>query len=95
VDEPGLTTPRLVAEARSEKSGVQLQVYSTEPVVHLYTGKWIPTVEGKNKIKYGPFSGFCLETHKHPNAVNLPNFPDTILRPGEAYSQQTIYKVIA
>jgi len=85
---------RLVAEARSAQSGIHLQVYSTEPVVHFYSGKWIPVVKGKNGTVYGPFSGFCLETHKHPNAVNLPHFPDTILRPGEIYRQKTIYKVI-
>jgi len=93
VDEPGLTAPRLVAEARSEISHLHLQVYSTEPVVHFYSGKWIPSVEGKGHTSYGPFSGFCLETHQHPNAVNLPNFPDTILQPGEEYFQQTIYKI--
>jgi aldose 1-epimerase len=85
---------RLVAEARSVQSGVHLQVYSTEPVVHFYSGKWTPVVKGKNGTVYGPFSGFCLETHKHPNAVNIPHFPNTILRPGEIYRQKTIYKII-
>ena len=42
---------------------------------------------------YGHFSGFCLETHKHPNAVNIPQFPNTILKPGEIYAQKTAYKV--
>jgi aldose 1-epimerase len=85
--------PTLVAEARSLKSNMQLQVFSTEPVVHFYAGKWIPRVKGKNGNQYGPFSGFCLETHKHPNAVNIPEFPNTILRPGEQYYQKTIYKL--
>ena len=93
VDNPSLTKPCLVAEARSKRSGLHLEVYSTEPVVHFYSGKWIPSVVGKGQVSYGPFSGFCLEMHKHPNAVNLPQFPNTILRPGEEYFQQTIYKV--
>lgn len=84
----------LMAEARSLKSGMQLQVWSTEPVVHFYSGKWIPVVEGKNYMMYGTFSGFCLETHKHPNAVNIPHFPNTILKPGEIYVQKTVYKVM-
>ncbi|MGH2552998.1 MAG: aldose epimerase family protein, partial [Chitinophagaceae bacterium] len=83
----------LMAEARSLKSNMLLQVYSTEPVVHFYSGKWTPVVKGKNGIFYGPFSGFCLETHKHVNAVNIPYFPNTILRPGEVYFQKTVYKV--
>jgi aldose 1-epimerase len=83
----------LVAEARSPRSGVHLQIFCTEPIVHFYSGKWIPVVKGKNETMYGPFSGFCLETHKHPNAVNIPHFPNTILRPGETYFQKTIYRV--
>jgi aldose 1-epimerase len=85
----------LVAEARSLQSNIHLQIYSTEPVVHFYSGKWIPSIKGKNGTPYGSFSGFCLETHKHPNAVNIPHFPDTILRPGKTHYQKTIYKVIA
>ncbi len=84
----------LMAEVRLAASKLLLQVYSTEPIVHFYTGKWIPIVEGKNGTSYGAFSGLCLETHKHPNAINIPHFPTTILRPGEAYSTRTIYKVI-
>ena len=84
----------LVAEARSLQSKIHLQIYSTEPVVHFYSGKWIPSIKGKNGKQYGPFSGFCLETHKHPNAVNIPDFPATILRPGETYYHKTMYKII-
>ncbi|HEV7779930.1 MAG TPA: aldose epimerase family protein [Chitinophagaceae bacterium] len=91
VDQQGTN---LVAEARSLRSGLQLQIFCNEPVVHFYSGKWIPEVKGKNDIMYGPFSGFCLETHKHPNAVNIPHFPNTILRPGETYHQKTLYKII-
>jgi aldose 1-epimerase len=84
----------LVAEARSLQSNIHLQVYSTEPVVHFYSGKWIPSIKGKNEEQYGSFSGFCLETHKHPNAVNIPHFPDTILMPGKTYYHKTTYKII-
>lgn len=83
----------LMAEVRSVVSDVLLQVYSTEPIVHFYSGKWIPSIIGKNGIKYGPFSGLCLETHKHPNAINISHFPDTVLRPGEIYSSKTVYKI--
>jgi aldose 1-epimerase len=85
---------QLVAEAKSEQSNILLQVYSTDPVVHFYSGKWIPVVNGKEGNKYGSFAGFCLETHKHPNAINIPHFPNTVLRPGEKYYQKNIYKVI-
>ena len=88
-----LTTLSLMAEARLAQTNTLLQVYSTDLVVHFYSGKWTPVVKGKNGIMYGPFSGFCLETHNYLNAVNILHFPNTILRPGEIYYQKTIYKV--
>jgi len=87
-------TVSLVAEARLMRTKTFLQIYSTEQVVQFYSGKWTPVVKGKNGIMYGPFSGFCLETHNYLNAVNIPHFPNTILRPGEIYFQKTVYKII-
>jgi len=84
----------LMAEVKSATGDISLQVHSSEPIVHFYSGKWIPTVKGKNGITYSAFSGLCLETHKHPNAINIPGFPNTVLRPGEVYSSRTTYKVI-
>ena len=89
----GSTELQLVAEAMSSQTKTRLQVYSTEPIVHFYSGKWIPVVKGKNGAIYGPCSGFCLETHKHPNAINILHFPNTVLRPGETYYQKTVYKI--
>lgn len=84
----------LVAEALSEKSGLKLQILTTEPLVHLYTGQGFPKLKGKNGADYGPFSGFCLETQKHPNAINIVKFPNTVLRPGEKYHQRNVYKIV-
>lgn len=84
-----------VAEAFSPDSGVRLQLYTTEPIVHLYTGKAILPQKGSDGNAYGPFSGFCLETQAHPNAINIPHFPDTVLRPGQTYRQKTIYRVVS
>lgn len=84
----------LVAETRTLQSGLSLKIFSTEPAVQFYTGQGIPPVYGKLGIQYAPFSGLCLETHKHPNAINIPFFPNTVLRPGELYSQKNVYKVL-
>jgi len=94
IDAGETKTPELAAELRSVNSGVHLQVFTTNPVVHFYAGKWIPKVRGKKDALYGPFSGLCLETHNYCNAVNIPQFPSSILRPGEAYWQKTVYKVM-
>lgn len=85
----------LMAEARCAASGLLLQVYATDPIVHFYTGKWIPELTGKNNTPYGAFSGFCLETQIHPNAINIPQFPTMVLKPGEEYRSKTMYKVIS
>ncbi len=82
------------AEVCLEKNGTKLQVYTSEPTVHFYTGKWIPRLNHNNGSFYGPFSGLCLETQKHPNAINIPHFPNTILRPGEIYHTKTKYRII-
>lgn len=81
-----------IALVRSVNSGVSLEVRSTEPGVQLYTGSKIdvpvPGLEGR---RYGPFSGFCLETQIWPDAVNHPGFPKAVLRPGEVLRQETDY----
>ena len=84
---------RLVAALYAPQSGLKLEVHSDQPVVHFYSGKWIPKIKGKNQVLYKPFSALCLETQIHPNAVNIPQFPNTILKPGEEYSQKTVYRV--
>jgi aldose 1-epimerase len=84
----------LASKTVEPKSGLTLLVYSTEPVAHLYTAKYLGVKSGKNKKDYGEFDAFCVETQHHPNAINIPHFPNTVLRPGEIYTQTTIYKVV-
>jgi len=83
----------LAARAYDPKSGRVMEAFTTEPGVQLYTangmnGKLI----GKGGVGYPKYAGFCLEMQHHPDSVNHPNFPSTILRPGETYKQTTIYK---
>jgi aldose 1-epimerase len=82
------------AELCSKSSRLKLQVFTTEPIVHLYTGQGIPKLKGKKSVEYVPYSGLCLETQKHPNAINIPGFPNTILKPGEIFNQKTAYKIV-
>lgn len=82
---------KLCAEAENEEASLGLKVFTTEPVVHLYTGRWIPELTGKNGMPYGYSSGVCFETQHHLNAINLNGFPDTVLRPGEQFSRTDCY----
>ena len=89
LDRPGIEN--IAAEAYCDEQDVKLEVYTTEPLVHLYNAYGSPTIKGKKQ--YTPFSAFCFETQVHPNAINVPSFPNTILRPGEVYKTKTIYKL--
>lgn len=73
-------------------SGRMMEIYTTQPGVQLYTANWINGEQGKGGKKYGKRWAFCLETQHFPDAVNKPNFPSTILNPGEEYNQSTIHK---
>jgi aldose 1-epimerase len=88
-------TLQLAAECYNEKQDLKLEVYTTAPVVHLYTGRWIPYVTGKAGQQYERYSGLCFETQHHLNAINIPHFPSTILKPGEQYYQKNSYKVVS
>ncbi len=74
-------------------SGRVLEFYTTQPGVQLYTGNFLNgKVIGKNNRAYNRRYGFCLETQHFPDSPNQPDFPSTILRPGEEYHHVTIYK---
>ena len=81
---------KLAAETISQKTNVVLQVFTTEPGMQLYTANFMDIDEFSKRYK--PRTAFCLETQHFPDSPNKPNFPNTILQPGEIYKSQTIYK---
>ena len=85
---------KLGATVYEPTSGRVMEMYTTEPAVQFYTGNFLNgSVIGKGgKISYGKRSGFCLETQHYPDSPNKPQFPTTVLKPGETYSTSTIYK---
>jgi aldose 1-epimerase len=83
----------LIATVTEPESGRVMEVYSTEPGVQLYTGNFLDgSVTGRNDIVYLKHYGFCLETQHYPDSPNQPDFPSTILKPGEKYAHSTVYK---
>lgn len=86
----------LAATVYEPTSGRVMQVYTTEPGLQFYSGNFLDgTLTGKNGVVYKHRSGFAMETQHFPNSPNQPNFPSTILRPGEQYHSRTIYKFSA
>ncbi len=83
----------LCAEVFEPKSGRLMEVFTSEPAVQFYTGNFLDgSLTGKSKLVYNQHYGFCLEAQHFPDSPNQPLFPNTILRPGEEYSQLTVYK---
>ncbi|RJL24697.1 aldose epimerase family protein [Bailinhaonella thermotolerans] len=69
------------------ESGRVMEVTTTEPGVQLYTGAMLDP----EATPYGPYAGFCLETQHYPDSPNRPEFPSTVLRPGEEFTSTTTY----
>ena len=80
------------AEAYDPVSGRHIECWTTEPAVHFFTGTNLGGVNGKGGVVYQPYSAICYETQHYPDSPNHPNFPNTILRPGQTYRQVTEFK---
>jgi galactose mutarotase-like enzyme len=86
---PGLF---LAARVFEPTTGRTLEVRTTEPGLQLYSGNFLDgTITGKGGRGYARRSGLCLETQHFPDSPNHPDFPTTILRPGERYRSRTVY----
>lgn len=76
--------------ATLQAGGVTMDLWTTEPGLHLYDGHKlglpVPGLDGRCA---GPRAGLCLEPTRFSDAPNQKAFPDTILRPGQIYVQQT------
>ncbi|HYF31768.1 MAG TPA: aldose epimerase family protein [Chitinophagaceae bacterium] len=75
-------------------SGRYMEVYTTQPGIQFYSGNFLNGIlqDTKNGQVYGKHAALCLETQHFPDSPNQPHFPNTILRPGEAYRQTTVYR---
>lgn len=92
--EPDPTTPRLAARVRSTASGRVLEILTTQHGLQFYTGNNLDgSAPGRGGGLYRQSAGFAFEPQGFPDAPNQPNFPTTILRPGQVYRQQIVYRL--
>ncbi len=88
--EPGKVT--LAAEVYEPATGILMTVYTDQPGIQFYSGNFM---DGTDKGKYGEVhnfrTGIALETQHFPDSPNHAHFPTTVLRPGETYTQHTVY----
>lgn len=82
------------AMAYDPQSGRVLKVYTTEPGIQFYSGNFLDgtLIDTKKGIKYVKHGAFTLETQHYPNTPNESSFPSTLLKPGETYTQTTLYQ---
>lgn len=82
----------LAARLTDPKSGRILETYTTEPGVQVYTDNWATGYPIQNGCTAPRRSSICFECQHFPDSPNRPYFPSTVLKPGEKYTQKTIYK---
>lgn len=84
LDKMGGNEAQVAAELYHPPTGRMMKMFTTEPAVQFYSGPLDDSPGGQH--------GLCLEAQHYPDSPNHPEFPDTILRPGEAYTQLTSYR---
>ncbi len=86
----------LAARVHEPESGRVLEVHTTEPGIQFYCGNFLDgRLKGKSGAAYVHRGGFCLETQHFPDSPNQPEFPSTLLKPGEEYKSKTVFKFLA
>ncbi|MGA8657595.1 MAG: aldose epimerase family protein [Chthoniobacterales bacterium] len=85
----------LAARVTDPESGRTVEMYTTEPGVQFYTGNFLDgSLKGIGGSTYEHWGAFTLEAQHYPDSPNHANFPSTELKPGEKYSQTTVYKFL-
>jgi aldose 1-epimerase len=83
----------LAARVYEPTSKREMEVYTSEPGIQFYCGNFLDGHHiGKGGKPYRHRYGFCLETQHFPDSPNHPEFPSTVLRPGEKYVTSTLYR---
>lgn len=81
------------ARLTSPQSGITLEVYTNEPGIQVYTGNFLDgSIQGKKGITYNQRASVCLETQHYPDSPNKPQWPSVILKPGQTYNSECIFK---
>lgn len=86
----------LAARVREPETGRVMEVHTDQPGVQFYSGNFLDgSIKGKGGAVYEQRAGFCLETQHFPDSPNKPDFPTTLLKPGETFKSTTVYKFSA
>jgi aldose 1-epimerase len=93
LDKHDINTP--IATVTGDKSGIKMEIFTEEPGLQFYSGNFM---SGSNTMLGGKTddkrTAFAMETQHYPDSPNQPQFPSTVLKPGEVYRTVTIYKFL-
>ena len=82
-----------IAIVKGDKTGIVMEIYTEEPAMQFYSGNFM---QAKNTMKYGDKddyrTAFAMETQHYPDSPNQPQFPSTVLKPGQTYKTESLYK---
>ena len=82
-----------VGICESPKTGIKMEMFTTEPGVQVYTGNWMTgNFAAKKGNRYPRRSAVCFETQHYPDSINKPQYPTVILHPEEQFDSRTTYK---
>lgn len=81
---------RPAAEVHDPQSGRRMEILTTQPGIQFYTGNFLDGQPGSGGFEQ--YQALCLETQHYPDSPNQPDFPSTLLKPGETYHQRTIHR---
>lgn len=83
---------KLQLAAVLEGGGRRMETWTTFPCMQVYSGNYVEKHVGKSGKMYDVQCAICLEAEMFPDAIHYPSFPNTILRPGETWKHETIYR---
>ena len=91
LDRPRGASQSLCAWASSDKTGISMKMYTTQPGIQLYTGNFLQDCPspGKGGVPLEKYGGFALETQHFPCSPSHPEFPTTVLRAGKVFRANT------
>ena len=82
-----------IAIVKGDKTGIVMEIYTEEPGMQFYSGNFM---QAKNTMKYGEKddfrTAFAMETQHYPDSPNQPQFPSTVLKLGQTYKTESLYK---
>ena len=88
--------PAFAARLRDPLSGRTLEIFTTEPGLQVCSGNVLDRGRaGKGGYAYPRHAAVALETQHFPDSPNQPQFPSTVLRPGEEFLSTTVYRFSA